>query len=230
MRRTSFQPGLFTLYLAIGAALLGVVLIWFHVDRRSLALQLREDAPIESATALLALVSCALSATAAWRSSRPVAWIMLASLGLFTAGEEVTWGRGLLWEGHTRILGVYVDNAHDFFDVFLKSVSLYAAKSQITGWFLLAVAGAAGGGTLVFQRLLTVRPEELPLLWSPPARFAYLAFVLALLSQLIDNRVFNPFGLTELVKRAIEEPMEFMSALALVFAPLSHRRYQRGHG
>ncbi len=223
MRRNTLQSGLFTLYVAIGVLLSAVVLIWFRVDPASLELQLREHAPIETGTVLLALGCCALSMAAASRSSRRLPWLVLAGLGIFTAGEEVTWGQGLLWEGHTYVLGLYVDNAHDFFDVFLKALSLYAEESEITGWFLLGVAGAAAGTTLAFQQLLTVKGEELPLVSSSPARFVYVAFALAFLSQFIDNRVFNPFELTELATRSIEEPLEFMSALALFFAPLSHR-------
>lgn len=94
MRRNTFQSGLFTLYVVIGVMIFAIVLIWFRVDGASLELQLREHAPIETATVLLALGCCALSAASASRSSNPLPWLVLAGLGLFTAGEDVTWGAG----------------------------------------------------------------------------------------------------------------------------------------
>lgn len=92
MRRNTFQSGLFMLYVVVGVVLSVVVLIWFRVDPASLELQLREHASIETGTVLLALGCCALSVAAASRSSRRLPWLVLAGLGLFTAGEDVTWG------------------------------------------------------------------------------------------------------------------------------------------
>lgn len=208
-------------YSLCGVVVVSVSLIWLAVDRESLEPHLSEHTLIESVTALLALATCVVALIVACRVENKKRWLVLAALGLFTAGEEVTWGQGLLWEGYTHVLGLYVDNAHDFFDVFLKSIVIFVDEARTTVWFLLFIAGFAAGVTLTVQWVSRVSRRDLVGLWSRPVQFVVIAVCVAFLSQLVDTRALDWIEMTELTRRAIEEPLELMSALALLLAALS---------
>lgn len=212
---------LFPAWTAIAVFVVVGLQAWLWLDPDSLRPHLREHSLIETVTALSALAGVVIAVIHSVRSEHRVAWLALAGLCLFVAGEEVTWGQGLFWRGHTHVLGLYVDNAHDFFDVFLKSVVLYVRDSKVTVWFLLLVAGAAAGMTLAVQIGSELGREHVALLWSRPWRFVYAALVTGFVSQLVDNRVLDPLELSELERRALEEPLELVSALALLMATLS---------
>lgn len=226
---------LFPLYIAIAMLLLGGAQIWLFLGPMSLWPQLRENGPLEMSQFITALLVFLLAGRVAWKNwsqGRPYAgWLGLSLFAFFVAGEEVTWGQDLIGFGHITILGVYVDVVHDLFDVAIVAMARCLEWIGLTGQILCGLAVAWAGTTLA---LLAVKNRAW--IWekfrsqfgSRSAWFLVVGFSLGWLSAGVDSQVLlGRDEIAEITRRSIEEPLEFLVDLAMLFAVLARDRLDR---
>lgn len=235
MTPRNWQDFLFPLYIAIAVILLGGAQIWLSLDPASLRTQLRENAPLEMSQFIAALLTFFLAGWAAWKNrsqGRPyTGWLGLSLFAFFVAGEEVTWGQDLIGFGHLTILGVYVDVAHDLFDVALVAMERFLEWIGLLGQILcgLAVAWAVmKSGSLAIKNRAWIWEKLHTQFGTRSLLFLGVGFSLGWLSVGVDSQeIFRPDQIAEITRRSIEEPLEFLVDLAMLFAVLARERLDR---
>jgi hypothetical protein len=235
MTPRDWRDFLFPFYIAIAVLLLAGAQLWRLLDPASLWPQLREHAPLEMSEFIVAVLAFLLSGWAAWSNwsqGRPCAgWLGLSLFAFFVAGEEVTWGQDLIGFGHVVILGMYVDVVHDLFDVALVAMARSLEWIGLYGQILCGlVVGLAV--TLLAVKAITSWPWMREMIsrqfGARSAWFLVVGFACGLLAAGVDSQVlFGRDEITELTRRSLEEPLEFLTGLAMLFAVLARDRLDR---
>ena len=118
-----FIAGLITVY---------IIVHWFPEYARYLT---KENSLLENlGTGLFFLCGIFAMIAAVLVKDKRYVPIAFSSTGFLFFLDEISWGRDIIWRKPYKIMGVEIDAAHDFVDVFLNLVAVYYRN-----WFFLFI-------------------------------------------------------------------------------------------
>jgi len=197
----------------IGLLLACSTIFWFPEYTKYF---IKEGGLVEDLGAILFLfsgISAAISAL--FLKRKKFVPILFSLMGLFLFLEEISWGWSLFrYYERPLVMGVKIDSAHDFFEVFMSVFQTYLYPYSYRLFLFLFVSSFL----ILLSFVLIIKHKLLhDFLEGQKKYFLGFMFMLLSFSVIIDMNFFRIGKFTRGENLILEEYFEFSAALALFF-------------